>query len=261
MNSALESRAHEMLLESARQESAPMSTLGRLLGLPAFPSPNGLPKTPAQLRAALASSGVAAVACFALGPEGTNIAHAARRWIKKMRVGRKAEVLLCNTPEESIEAAEAVTQPGVLAVFWTCAVYYREHEVFFRNPETFPFFTQQVMPLDEMQLATRPELCDQADAGGMTAAWRILSHPSPAPLLAALPCSVTRANSNAEAAVRCRAGEVEACVTTETARALNGLVTLHSFGSPNMVFFGGITRHGAALLRGLGAEIPGKELT
>src|SRR5260370_490345 len=115
----------------------------RHIALPTFPSPKGLPKTPVQLRAALAASKVTAVTCFALGPEGTNIAQAARCWIRKMRVGPKATVLLCKTPEESIDAARGVTVPGELALYWTCAVYYRQNEVFFQNSDTFPFFTQQ----------------------------------------------------------------------------------------------------------------------
>jgi hypothetical protein len=57
-----------------------------------------------------------------------------------------------------------------------------------------------------------------------------------------------KADSNAEAAVRCAAGEAEACITTESARRLYGLVKLHSFGSPEMVFFGGICQRGAELV-------------
>jgi hypothetical protein len=60
---------------------------------------------------------------------------------------------------------------------------------------------------------------------------------------------VIPAKSNADAAIRCSHGEAEACITTETAQRLNGLATLYRFGSPPMVFFGGISSHRIDLLR------------
>jgi prephenate dehydratase len=190
---------------------------------------------------------IRSVRSFVLGPEGTNIMQAADRWHQKMRITEKAELVSCDTPEEAVLRARATTAKGVLAIYWTCAVFVRENRVFFDNPDTLPFGFQQIMQLDEMQLATRAELASEFVDPSLR--WRILSHPSPAPLVSRLGWPLVEANSNSDAARRCAAGEAEACITTETSRQLNGLVKLHSFGSPEMVFFGGICRHGAKLLR------------
>jgi hypothetical protein len=206
-----------------------------------------LPGSFEEIRRALSSSTLRRVRSYVLGPAGTNIMQAAELWHTRMGVTQKAELVLCDTPEQAVLMAKADMQAGVLAVSWTCAVYVGENGIFFNNHDTLPFFFQQVMPLDEMQLATRPGLERQFPS--MFAKWRTLSHPSPAPLLNRLGCSVIHVNSNADAARRCAAGEGEACITTETARKIYGLVKLHNFGSPEMVFFGGICRAGAALLK------------
>lgn len=212
--------------------------------LPIFSSYRDLPRTAADARRALRSSTIRSVRSYALGPAGTNIIQAAERWHEAMGIAKKSELLPCDTPEQAVLQARATTEQGVLAVYWTCAVFIRENQVFFDNPDTLPFIFQQTMQLDDMQLAARPEV-----VSGSSAEWRILSHPSPAPLVSRLACSIIHVNSNADAARRCAAGEGDACITTETARRIYGLATVHSFGSPEMVFFGGICQPGAALLR------------
>lgn len=214
--------------------------------LPIFSSYRDLPRTATDARRALRSSSIRAVRSYALGPEGTNIIQAAERWHKEMGITTKSHLLPCDTPEQAVLHARATTERGVLAIYWTCAVFIRENQVFFDNPDTLPFIFQQTMQLDDMQLAARPEV-----VGGscFPAGWRILSHPSPAPLVSSIACSIVNVNSNADAARRCAAGEGDACITTETARRIYGLVTVHSFGSPEMIFFGGICQPGAALLR------------
>jgi hypothetical protein len=172
--------------------------------------------------------------------------QAASRWHDEMGVREKADVISCETPEQAVLRARATMARGVLAIYWTCAVFVRENKVFFDNPDTLPFVFQQTMRLDDMQLASRPGVA--GDFNSFPAEWRILSHPSPAPLVSGLTCSVINVNSNADAARRCAAGEGEACITTENARKIHGLVKLHSFGSPEMVFFGGICQRGSALL-------------
>jgi hypothetical protein len=216
-------------------------------GLPVFSPACELPLDVEETRRALASRTIRRVHSHVLGPPGTNIMQAAERWHENMRITEKAELVICDTPEQAVSQARATTEGDVLAIYWTCAVFVRENRVFFDNPDTLPFTFQQAMPLDEMQLATRPELAERFTES--VAGWRILSHPSPAPLVAKLRCQVVEADSNAAAAGRCAAGEAEACVTTETARRLYGLVKLHSFGSPTMIFFGGVCQRGATLLR------------
>ena len=57
---------------------------------------------------------------------------------------------------------------------------------------------------------------------------------------------VVEASSNANAAERCARGEADACITTEAARDLYDLVAIKVFGSPDMVFFAGITSSGSS---------------
>jgi hypothetical protein len=220
------------------------------MGLPTFVSIRNLPSEREEQRAVLASPEIERVLCFALGPDGTNnISQACFKWIARMGIGQKSEVVMCVTPEIALERSRELTDETVLGIFWTCAVYDREKDLFFGNPDTFPFYFQETMPLDEMQLATRPELVHPG--GGLISgpSWRIASHPSPEGLLKSLRCEIVRALSNADAAILCASGVAEACITTESARAKQGLTTLHVFGSPEMVFFGGITEEGAALIQ------------
>ena len=224
--------------------------------LPSFSPVSDLLLSEGEIARVLASSAVNEVRCFALGPEGTNIAQACRRWLRRVGIEGKSTMILCPTPEDSVIAARRETEPelGILGIFWTCAVFDREKEVFFENPDTYPFFVQETMLLDEMQLATRPELAAQAFPA-LPAHWRIASHPSPAPLVDGLSRTVVRVRSNADAAARCAAGDFEACITTESARQIHGLTGLHRFGSPPMVFFGGITYAGARLFRKVQAVV------
>jgi len=211
-------------------------------GLSVFAAVNN--NIPREAGVALRSSSVKKVVCCALGPKGNNIEQAATKWLERVGIARKSEVVLRDTPEECLELARSITEDGVVAVFWTCAVYSRENEFFFGNPDVFPFFFQQEMALDEMQLACKPANELQVKVHhGFPKNWRIASHPSPAPLAKGFGEIVLR-NSNAAAARACANGETELCITTESARQIYELVKLHSFGSPLMVFFGGITQHG-----------------
>lgn len=234
----------------------------KIEGLKQFPSIEGLPQTSEEIKLALHSPLVRRIYCFALGPAGTNISQACEEWVESMALHRQTVIELCHTPEESLTRAREIGKEDVfleaektlvgkdeiLGIFWTCAVYYNLNKLFFENPDTLPFFIQYTMRLDEMQLATREELIGQvAMANKVPEKWLIASHPSPAPLL---PCQeVVLVNSNAVAAAKCREKEVELCITTESARRIHGLVKVHSFGSPPMVFFGGITQEGAQLIK------------
>lgn len=214
------------------------------MNLPIFPAAPTL--SAAELTFCLVSSRVRRVIHFALGPAGTNIAQACESWTQETGIQDKAEVVLCSTPEDSLAKARLVTDEGVLPLFWTCAVYYALNQLFFNNPDVFPFLFTHNMPLDTMQLCVRAELREQEIASD----WRIASHPSPAPLTKGLACEVIRTTSNAQAAVMCERGEVELCITTAQAAKIHGLATVHEFGSPIMVFFGGTTQHGMNVLLG-----------
>jgi hypothetical protein len=228
--------------------------MGWLRALPRFPPVGGLPGSNEDIREALASDLIGEIRHFALGPEGTNILQACRRWTVRMQIEHKAHTVLCDTPEDSIVAARELDEPNTLGVFWTCAVYSREMEIFFRNPDTLPFFTQETMALDQMQLATRPALAAELNGPSVPCDWRIAVHSSPSALLPPHHRNVVLVNSNAAAAIDCAAGRVEACITTESARSRHGLTSLHCFGSPEMVFFGGITHASAELIRAAQAQ-------
>jgi len=227
----------------------------KVQGLESFLSFEGLPRDEEEIKTVLNLREIQEIRIFALGPEGTNISQACRQWADRMGVAFKTKVILCDTPEISLEKARQVAERGVLTIFWTCAVYAKEHEFFFTNPDVLPFFFTEIMDLDEMQFATRQEMVSQLNNGEVPRNWRIASHPSPAPLVRNLKCKVVIVNSNAAAAKDCKEGAVEACITTEKARKIYNLVKVHSFGSPPMVFFGGITSKGAELLQHCYSEI------
>ena len=212
------------------------------MNLPVFVS-TAVP-TGDRLTEVIQSPGIWLIRHFALGPYGTNIEQAARQWSARLEVEDKSKLTMHATPEEALLAARSVEAEGVLPLFWTCAVYFRENQLFFENPDTLPFLVAETMNLDEMQLAMRP------GADEFVAGMRVASHLSPAPLLKDAGVTVIAANSNAAAALMCANGEVDACITTESARRIHGLQQVHSFGSPPMVFFGGTTPHGIAVLGG-----------
>lgn len=217
-------------------------------GLKRFNVVGNLPKDAKEQGEIFRSEFVKKITCFVLGPLGTNMDQACKQWIEEMNIGNKTEIILCETPEESIERARVVNEEGHVAIFWTCAVYNCLCNVFFQNPDTLTFFIEVVMYLDEMQLATRLEKVSEVESGLIPKQWKIISHPSPAPLVRDLDCEVILTTSNAKAAELCAADESDACITTECARKIYNLVTLHKFGSPKMVFFGGITTHGVEII-------------
>lgn len=226
---------------------------GLLSLLESFPATSGLPQSAEDMRATMQSEAIKKIYAYALGPAGTNISQAAGCWLERMQVADKAEIILCATPEASLAQARLVDSPDEIGLFGTCAVYFALHQLFFENPDALPFFAEEVMLLDEMQLAAKPEVAAILN-GAVPANWKIASHPSPAPLVRHLGCEVVRVNSNAQAADDCRSGKVQLCITTESARQSRGLVKLHSFGSPPMVFFYGLAGPSIAVVRRVFAE-------
>lgn len=200
------------------------------------------------VRSALHSKLITSVVSCPLGPDGTNMALASDLWLHEMGITQKSRTVHCSTPEVSVERARQATFDSQIGIFWSCAVYIREHELFYRNLDTLPFFSQHTMNLDEMQLAAKPCVVDEIDGNSIPSSWRILTHPSPKPLVERIGCGTIECKSNSEAARRCRAGDAELCVTTKSAMESNSLVKVHSFGSPSMVFFAGITEEAVVLL-------------
>lgn len=176
---------------------------------------------------------------FALGPEGTNISQAAYRWAEEERILNKSNIILCDTPEQEIEWAMQVKEKGVLPIFALCAVYYDLCKVFFRHLENYTFLHHYYMQLDNMQLASQKYTQETLKKNATVAA-----HFSPSILLEETEYILKKANSNSAAAKMCALGEVDACITTESACKLYGLETIEEYGAPNMLFTFGTTDYG-----------------
>jgi len=228
-----------------------------------FLSTAGLPVTKGEIIATLHSPLVKEVRNFVLGPGLiSNIPQACQMWLGCTGLQHKATLIPGIIPDEYMAEAMAVIEPGVVPVYWTCAVFGREKDLFFGpGINTLMFFVSQIMPLDSMQLAAVPgkltpeiigDICERLK---FPSDWRkIASHKSPAPLLDDLlkanpHVQWVEATSNGAAAVMCEEGVVDAGITTEAARTANDLLQIHNYGCPDMVFFGGLTEHGANVLR------------
>ncbi|HML33201.1 hypothetical protein [Sporomusa sphaeroides] len=178
---------------------------------------------------------------FALGPDGTNIVKAAKEWIAYRKIQHKSEIVFCSTPITAIEEAQKISDKSTLPIFVLCAVYNKLHELFFTYCDCYFFLDHLYMPLDKMQLASKKILFEDKQT--------VASHPSPSVLLNGIYNDIHSANSNSHAAILCSKGEAAACITTESARSLHQLKTLHVFGSPVMLFTFGTTAHGISLLK------------
>lgn len=163
-----------------------------------FPVNTRLPETDADIRRVMQHDSIQEIVHCVLGPAGTNISQAAQRWSIRHGLASKTSSLLCDTPEQALQRARMLTDEDRLALFWTCAVYYREHAIYFENPDCYPFFAQEIMQLDALQLAARSESMDLKLIGS-NIVLRIASHPSPVVLLSGFPCQTVAANSNAGA--------------------------------------------------------------
>ncbi len=238
------------------------------MGLKRFIVKDGLPQSESEIIAALKHPAVKKILHFVLGPRKiSNIPQAAEMWIVQNELTGKSELVIGLTPDVYIKDALAVSEEGTVVLVWTCAVYGQEKDLFFGHLDTVLFFVQQTMPLDHMQLATsvyrlpQNEQNWQAVINGISeklslpSAWKTLaSHPSPKPLLDPLlnansHVSWVQSTSNGAAAEECAAGKVDACICTETARQDTGLIQIWDFGTPDMVFFGGLTEAGAGVVR------------
>lgn len=206
---------------------------------------DGLRRFPGAVSSVISLSRARRIIHFVLGPAGTNMEQACKAWQCAEGVCAKSEIVLCRTPEDALAQARLVTDEGVVPTFWTCAVFYALNKLFFSNHDVYPFAFIFPFPLDAMQLCVKAERAGK-DWG---TEWRIASHPSPSPLIDGMG-EVVLTTSNAQAAKMCAEGETEACITTAQAASIHGLVQVHEFGSPTMIFFAGTTQHGMDILLG-----------
>jgi hypothetical protein len=231
-----------------------------------FMSLSDLPLDERTITEVLKRDPVKEIRNFVLAPLTSNIPQACKLWAQKAGLVGKCTYVAGTTPDVYISQALAVREEGVLPLAWTCAVYNQEAKQFFRHPDMSMFFISTTMPLDHMQLATRPQLIQVAGCSEseileqisnciVPQAWtRVATHPSPQYLVSDLlevneHLAWIEATSNGAAAEMCRDGQVELAVVTETARQATGLIRLFDWECPPMVFFGGLTAHGADIFR------------
>jgi len=254
VDSVLDGQMHESV--ASAQRDAPDDRAALPFDRSYLPRFRRVPRAPGdrtdyvEWRACLAHSRLQRIHCFALGPSGTNIERASREWLRRVGVDHKASVILCDTPEQSLQRCRAQDDDeAAVSLFWTCAVFFDEYTMFFQNADVGLFASSITLPLDNMMLCHR-----EGDAPMRWSRPRIACHPSPRPLLQSIEplCPVVLATSNAAAAEMCRGGAAEMCVTTEAGARRNGLVAVHEFGSPDMVFFMGMRNRDLEKLSRLG---------
>jgi len=154
-----------------------------------------------------------------LGPAGTNCEAAAHEWFR--RNGRKGTVHLHPTFEI---AAEAFNDDPAIAVLG-CVAYPDLHNLVFSNLNRFQMVDVFVMPTFNMILASRTGDVPKT----------ISTHPAPQQL-APQGAQLSFVNSNAQAAVDCRHGRTEGCITTAKAAHSLGLKMIQDFGPVPMGF-------------------------
>ena len=190
------------------------------------------------------SHGAELLTLHTLGPEGTNCAEAARFWLSQPAgngTPQPGKIVLHPTLEE---AAAAMTDPANEQLI-SCAAYPELHTFIFSRLERLVMTHSFVMPTHPMVLARRP--ADSPTSHGIDS---IATHPAPRHLANPLQGnrvhdhrtetsdtpSIVLANSNADAAVLCAAGEADACITTEAAAEIHGLTTVRNYGPVPMAF-------------------------
>lgn len=157
---------------------------------------------------------------YTLGPEGTNCAAAATWWVKSTGAAAASAIVLRATLEQAF-AALAEKRDGYLL---SCAAYPDLHTLIFTRLGEMELCDSFIMPTHSMVLAARTAVEEIR---------HVATHPAPQSLVAPQYNRVL-ANSNADAAVRCRQGESEACITTSVAAIGHGLTVIEDFGQVPM---------------------------
>ncbi|RCG26205.1 hypothetical protein DQ384_29995 [Sphaerisporangium album] len=157
-----------------------------------------------------------------LGPTGTNCEAAARHWLRS-RGADDTRVELHPTLEDAVTAVLADPDRSALLA---CVVYPDLHNIVFGNLDSLALRDCFVMPTHSMVLASR----------GGEAPRTVASHAAPVSLIDHMDVRIRLVDSNAQAALDCAAGEVDACVTTSVAAEAAGLTVLKDFGPVPMGF-------------------------
>ncbi|MFE6778214.1 bacilysin biosynthesis protein BacA [Streptomyces sp. NPDC057702] len=158
-----------------------------------------------------------------LGPTGTNLEAAARRWLDRRGLTGSGTVVLHPSLESALEGLPRTGAHALVA----CAVYPHLHTLVFDNLRTCRMVDSFLMPTHEMVLAV--------SATAPSEPRTVATHPAPASLVPPT-CQARPALSNAQAAIDCAGGAVDACITTAVAARAHALRIVHNFGAVPMVF-------------------------
>lgn len=164
----------------------------------------------------------ASIIVHTLGPAGTNCEEAARFWIQAKGF-KKSKVVLHATLEDGLQSLLENPADSVLV---GCVVYPKLHEIVFSNLDRLELVDQFIMPTFNMVYASRGQAQVQVAA----------SHPAPRGLIEGRGLDIEETTSNSRAANMCRAGLVDACITTMPAAVSNQLDILEDFGPVPMGF-------------------------
>ena len=162
------------------------------------------------------------VVVHTLGPRGTNCEAAAKLWLNRTH-GGEGEIELHGTLEEGLDHLWGSPNSSVLL---GCVVYPDLHGIVFKNLGRLELVDQFIMPTFNMVYASR----------GQDRIRTAATHPAPRSLLDGKRLSVTVATSNSKAAMLCRSGDVDSCITTLPAADEMGLTVLEDFGPVPMGF-------------------------
>lgn len=155
-----------------------------------------------------------------LGPTGTNCEAAAYAWFR--RQGGVGRVELHSTLEQAVERMPEDDTHALLG----CVVYPELHTLVFSNLDRLALADCFIFPTFNMLLARRPDVMQVRS---------VASHPAPKHLVPA-GLEVHLVNSNAQAALDCAGGIVDACITTLPAAQRHGLQIVNDHGPVPMGF-------------------------
>jgi len=162
-----------------------------------------------------------------LGPTGTNCEAAAKHYVAEAGLDARVEL------HETLEAAIEIVRKDPASALLGCVVYPDLHKL------VFPYLGQMrladVFLYDTFNMVLAARSADDP-------MHLVGTHPAPSALVPE-GCEKRFCNSNSEAARFCRAGEVDACITTSPAAAATGLTTLRDFGPVPMGFTIHVPQH------------------
>lgn len=157
---------------------------------------------------------------YTLGPRGTNCEAAAKEWFAKQ--GRQGNILLHSTLETAVEAMQGDDSAALLG----CVVYPELHTLVFSNLERLQLVDCFIIPTHRMVLASRDGKVPKT----------VSTHPAPQQLVPSWVTERRFVNSNTQAAIDCKAGVSDGCITTIVSAQEQKLTIIKDFGKIPMGF-------------------------